>query len=61
LGAGAFCKERDLSISDISIALYVAAWLEAIMTKDMDVETAAQIAASAFAKDLMISNLGQVP
>jgi NRPS condensation-like uncharacterized protein len=35
--------------------------LEAIMTKDMDVETAAQIAASAFARDLMVSNLGQMP
>jgi NRPS condensation-like uncharacterized protein len=35
--------------------------LEAIMTKDMDVETAAQIAAGAFARDLMVSNLGQIP
>jgi NRPS condensation-like uncharacterized protein len=35
--------------------------LEAIMTKDMDVETAAQIAAGAFARDLMVSNLGQMP
>jgi Phthiocerol/phthiodiolone dimycocerosyl transferase C-terminus len=35
--------------------------LEAIMTKDMDVETAAQIAAVAFATDLMVSNLGQMP
>ena len=35
--------------------------LEAIMTKDMDVETAAQIAAGAFARDLMVSNLGQTP
>jgi hypothetical protein len=33
----------------------------AIMTKDMDVETAAQIAAVAFARDLMVSNLGQMP
>ena len=31
------------------------------MTKDMDVETAAQIAAGAFARDLMVSNLGQMP
>jgi hypothetical protein len=31
------------------------------MTKDMDVETAAQIAAVAFARDLMVSNLGQMP
>ncbi|HTF72331.1 MAG TPA: condensation domain-containing protein [Edaphobacter sp.] len=35
--------------------------LEAIMFKDMDVETAAQIAAVAFARDLMVSNLGQMP
>lgn len=35
--------------------------LEAIMTKDMDVETAAQIAAGEFARDLMVSNLGQMP
>jgi hypothetical protein len=35
--------------------------LEAIMTTVMDVETAAQIAAGAFARDLMVSNLGQMP
>ena len=35
--------------------------LEAIMTKDMDVETAAHIAAGAFARELMVSNLGQIP
>jgi NRPS condensation-like uncharacterized protein len=35
--------------------------LEAIMTKDMEVETAAQISAGAFARDLMVSNLGQMP
>ena len=35
--------------------------LETIMTKDMDVETAAQIAAGAFARELMVSNLGQMP
>jgi hypothetical protein len=34
--------------------------LDGIMTKDMDVETAAQIAATAFARDLMVSNLGQM-
>jgi hypothetical protein len=34
---------------------------QAIMTKDMDVETAAHIAATAFARDLMVSNLGQMP
>ena len=35
--------------------------LEAIITKDMDVETGAQIAAGAFARELMVSNLGQIP
>jgi NRPS condensation-like uncharacterized protein len=35
--------------------------LDGIMTKDMNVETAAQIAAVAFARDLMVSNLGQMP
>ena len=35
--------------------------LEAIMAKDVDVETAAHIAAVAFARDLMVSNLGQIP
>jgi NRPS condensation-like uncharacterized protein len=35
--------------------------LEEIMTKDMDVKTAAQIAAGAFARDIMVSNLGQMP
>jgi hypothetical protein len=35
--------------------------LETIMTKDMDVEKAAQIAARAFARHLMVSNLGQMP
>ena len=35
--------------------------LEAIMNKDMDVETAAQLAAGAFARELMVSNLGQIP
>jgi hypothetical protein len=35
--------------------------LEAIMTKDMDSETAEQIAARAFPRDLMVSNLGQMP
>jgi hypothetical protein len=30
--------------------------LEAIMTKDMDVEIAARIAAGAFARDVMVSN-----
>jgi hypothetical protein len=34
--------------------------LEAIMTEDVDVETAAQIAAVVFARDLMVSNLGQM-
>lgn len=31
------------------------------MNKDMDVETAAQLAAGAFARELMVSNLGQIP
>jgi hypothetical protein len=31
------------------------------MSKDMDVETAAQLAAGAFARELMVSNLGQIP
>ncbi|HEY3615886.1 MAG TPA: hypothetical protein VGK96_03675, partial [Candidatus Sulfotelmatobacter sp.] len=35
--------------------------LEAIMNKDMDVETAAQLAAGSFARELMVSNLGQMP
>jgi NRPS condensation-like uncharacterized protein len=35
--------------------------LQAMMTKDIGVETAAQIAAGAFARDLMVSNLGQMP
>ena len=35
--------------------------LEALMTKDMDVDRAAQLAAGAFARDLMVSNLGQIP
>jgi hypothetical protein len=35
--------------------------LEAIMTKDMDVETADQIAVGTFARDIMVSNLGQMP
>jgi hypothetical protein len=35
--------------------------LEAIMNRDMDVETAAQLAAGAFARELMVSNLGQMP
>lgn len=35
--------------------------LDGIMTQDMDIETAAQIAATAFGRDLMVSNLGQMP
>jgi hypothetical protein len=35
--------------------------LEVIMTKDMDVETVAQIAVVAHARDLMASKLGQMP
>ena len=53
-------KEISLSqtLQSLSASLH---GLEAIMTKDMDVETAAQIAAVAFARDLMVSNLGQTP
>ena len=46
------------TVQSISTSLH---GLEAIMIKDMDVETAAQIAAGAFARDLMVSNLGQIP
>jgi NRPS condensation-like uncharacterized protein len=35
--------------------------LDGIVTKKMDVEAAAQFAAAAFARDLMVSNLGQIP
>jgi hypothetical protein len=35
--------------------------LDGIMTKEMDVETAAEFAAGAFARDLMVSNLGRIP
>ena len=35
--------------------------LDGIETKMMDVETAVQFAAAAFARDLMVSNLGQIP
>jgi NRPS condensation-like uncharacterized protein len=49
---------RSQAFHSLSVALHR---LEAIMTKDIDVETAAQIAAVAFARDLMVSNLGQMP
>jgi NRPS condensation-like uncharacterized protein len=49
---------RSQTFQSLSISLH---GLEAIMTKDMNVETAAQIAAVAFARDLMVSNLGQMP
>jgi hypothetical protein len=49
---------RSHTFQSLSTSLH---GLEAIMTKDMDVETAAQIAAVAFARDLMVSNLGQMP
>jgi NRPS condensation-like uncharacterized protein len=49
---------RSQTFQSLSMSLH---GLEAIMTKDMDVETAAQIAAVAFARDLMVSNLGQMP
>jgi NRPS condensation-like uncharacterized protein len=56
-----FAKEeisRSQTFQSLSASLH---GLEAIMTKDMDVETAAQISAVAFARDLMVSNLGQMP
>ena len=46
------------TIQSLSASLH---GLEAVMTKDVDVETAAQIAAEGFARDLMVSNLGQMP
>jgi hypothetical protein len=49
---------RSHTFQSLSTSLH---GLEAIMTKDMDVETAAQFAAVAFARDLMVSNLGQMP
>jgi hypothetical protein len=60
LGAGALRKAGDLSISDLQSLSTSLHRLEAIMTKDIKVETAAHIAAVAFASDLMVSNLGQV-
>ena len=54
--------KRELSPHQTFQSLYTSLHgLEAIMTKDMDVETAAQVAAGAFARDLMVSNLGQMP
>jgi hypothetical protein len=54
--------KKEISPSQTFQALSTS-WhrLETIMTKDMDVETAAQISAGAFARDLMVSNLGQMP
>jgi NRPS condensation-like uncharacterized protein len=54
--------KRELSPSQTFQSLSTSLHgLEAIMTKDMDVETAAEFAAGAFARDLMVSNLGQMP
>jgi hypothetical protein len=56
-----FAKQKispSQTLQSLSASLH---GLEAIMTKDMDVETAAQIAAGAFARELMVSNLGQMP
>jgi NRPS condensation-like uncharacterized protein len=54
--------KKELSPHQTFQSLYTSLHgLEAIMTKDMHVETAAQIAAAAFARDLMVSNLGQIP
>jgi NRPS condensation-like uncharacterized protein len=49
---------RSQTLQSLSASLH---GLEAIMTKDINVETAAQIAAGAFARELMVSNLGQMP
>jgi NRPS condensation-like uncharacterized protein len=54
--------KKELSPSQTFQSLSAALHgLEAIMTKDVNVETAAQIAAVAFARDVMVSNLGQMP
>jgi NRPS condensation-like uncharacterized protein len=54
--------KKEIAPSQTLQSLYASLHgLEAIMTKDMEVETAAQIAAGAFARDLMVSNLGQMP
>jgi NRPS condensation-like uncharacterized protein len=56
-----FAKQKispSQTFQSLSASLHA---LEAIMTKDMDVETAAQIAAGVFARELMVSNLGQMP
>ena len=56
-----FAKE-EISLSQTFQSLSTSLHrLEAIMSKDIDVETVAQIAAGAFARDLMVSNLGQIP
>jgi hypothetical protein len=61
LGAGALCKEGALSISDLAIALYIVAWPRSNHDQRYGLETAAQIAAGVFARDVMVSNLGQMP
>ena len=54
--------KKEIAPSQTLQSLYASLHgLEAIMTKDMEVETAAQIAAGAFARELMVSNLGQIP
>src|SRR3984885_1260510 len=54
--------KKEIAPSQTVQSLYASLrGLEAIMTKDMEVETAAQIAAGAFARELMVSNLGQIP
>jgi hypothetical protein len=53
--------KKELSLSQTFQSLSTSLHgLEAIMTEDVDVETAANIAAVAFARDLMVSNLGQI-
>ena len=55
-----FAKE-EISLSQTFQSLSTSLHrLEAIMSKDIDVETVAQIAAGAFARDLMVSNLGEM-
>jgi NRPS condensation-like uncharacterized protein len=54
--------KKEISRSQTFQSLYTSLHgLEAVMTKDMDIETAYQIAAGAFARDIMVSNLGQMP
>jgi hypothetical protein len=54
--------KKELSPSQTFQSLSTALrGLEAIMTQDVNAQAAAHIAAVAFARDLMVSNLGQMP